>query len=181
MDPDLCWYPEDRCHLGVGWGGGGADHREKHRSVSKYTGMADFLEGVTEEPSGGGGCDRVSNRSGTVGGSQSQDDHILECGGGLYRGGDSIQVFEREAESLRFLPMLATTPKETRLLSLGSEPGEELEDVISIGLWGSGWNVESPSLSPVFQEPVNMCIESGFSGVAWTLRGWGENGTAGVI
>lgn len=33
-----------------GWGGAWADHREKHRSVSKYTGMADFLEGVTEEP-----------------------------------------------------------------------------------------------------------------------------------
>lgn len=58
--------------------------------------MADFLEGVTEEPSGRG-CGRVSNRAGTVGGSQSQNGHILECGGGLLRGGDPTQVFEREA------------------------------------------------------------------------------------
>lgn len=30
--------------------GCGTDHRGKHRPVSKYSGMADFLEGVTEEP-----------------------------------------------------------------------------------------------------------------------------------
>lgn len=65
-------------------------------TVSKYPGMADFLEGVTEEPSGPG-CGRVSNRSGTAGGSQRQNDHILECGGGLLRGGNPTQVFEREA------------------------------------------------------------------------------------
>lgn len=58
-----------------GWVGGGGG-TGKHRSVSKHTGMADFLEGVTEESSGGG-CGRVSNRSSPVGGSQSQDDHIL--------------------------------------------------------------------------------------------------------
>lgn len=33
-----------------------------------------------------------------MGGSWSQDGHILGCGGGLDRGGDPSQVFEREAD-----------------------------------------------------------------------------------
>lgn len=48
--------------------------------------------------------------------------------------------------------------------------------MVLIGLWGSGWNVESPSPSPVFQEP--MSIQSGFSADAWTMWGhcWGQLG-----